>query len=318
MKRPFFYILSMLIGTVPIAYSLTQVPRNYPKQDSPPPQLAKNEDQLMGIVTAIYQNDVVLLANDPKRHEVLLKDIKVKSDSKEQVRLDAGTPPTLASTTAAVGKILRANPKQAIDTTAAAFSLLGPSGLNVSPQSQVSVAASAIQSINGKGSNYLDNLAIIIGLAVERLPEKKIASTIRQLRSLAISQIPEKRRIDYTFALDKALEEYRVVVQQNSVEKFGAASRDFKGADDFKGLDFKGQDFKGLAGDFLPDPQEEPTIIPYPLLLSPFGTGGQTPYDNPGFVIDEITETPPPSPTPTPTPTPSPTPTPLPTLTPPS
>ncbi|MFV0336783.1 MAG: hypothetical protein ACK5LK_00870, partial [Chthoniobacterales bacterium] len=185
MKRPIFFTLAMLIGTIPLAYSLTQVPRDYPKQDSPLPRLAKNEDHLMGIVTAIYQNDVVLLANDPARHEVLLKDVKVNSAAKERVKTSAANPLTLASTTTAVGEILRANPKEAVETTAAAFSLLGPQGLNVSPQSQVSVAASAIHAINGKGSNYLDNLAIVIGLAVERLPQEKIAPTIRQLRSLA-------------------------------------------------------------------------------------------------------------------------------------
>jgi hypothetical protein len=284
-------------------FALTQVPKDYPEQDeqSGSGEIAPTNDQLARLV-AIYQNNVALLATDPEQHEIKVQEVEVDQAVVEEVRRLAGDPLTLEGLVRAVAQILRETPERAVPVTAAALFLAGPNGLDLPGQSQVAIVARAIQTINGRGPNHTEDIAILIGFAVQRVPAEERNDVLRQLRSLAIFQMPDGQRVEYAFALDTALEQYQVVFQNQPSDEFMRAAMmflpeaqmdAFTDFGDFLAVDFASSAF--YSGDAI--------------LVPPFGSGGLFFGNNPGLVLDPtlpLQEEPvtPPQPTPTPQPPP--------------
>jgi len=283
-----------LLLTVSPGLGLTRVPKDYPAGNS---NATVSGQQNLSSLVAIYQNDIALLATDPEQHEVSQEKVEVDQSIVSEISRLAGQPPTLASISEAVREILQNNPERAVPVTAAALSLL--SSLNVPPEAQVAVIATAIQTVNGRAPRHAEDIAILIGFAVQIVDREQRNDVLRQLRNLAISQMPDSERPEYAFALDNALEQYSVVFQQGASEELLASIREFLPEaemdaftefGDFLLVDYSSMNF--YSGDAM--------------LVSPFGTGGLFIGTNPGN-LNEF-PSPPEEPTPTPAPTAQPTP----------
>lgn len=221
MKRTFTVVaLAIGLGLAPNSHALTKVPRDYPDQSSEKP--ANSQD--LPATVAVYQNDIVLVATNPDTHEIQSKKLAVDPAVLKAIREKAGIPLKLEALIAALQSFIRENPNAAIPATVAAFLLAQNAGLEGSPESSLVIAA--IQALDGRTASYADDVATLIGFAVESSPVENQPEVLRQLRSLAIAQ-NATGRIDFTVSLDQALAEYNIIEAKSGGEEVLLALNDF-------------------------------------------------------------------------------------------
>lgn len=221
MKRTFAAVaLAIGLGITANSQAMTRVPRDYPQQDTNKP--AANSNDLSSTV-AIYQNNVVLVATSPENHEVQAKKLTVDPKVLQALRDAAGENPTLESLIAALQSFIKQNPNAAIPATFAAFSLA--QSLNL-VNAQTSLVIAAIQALDGRTASYTDDVATLIGFAVETASEDKRSDVLRQLRNLAINQNPTGQT-DFAYSLDQALAQYNIVEPKQGNPDLLLALNDF-------------------------------------------------------------------------------------------